>query len=63
MSYAGGGVGRKAKSTGRDVAFDDFIETRFVNGDFTAVQAGNLGAINIDTKHVVSHIRKTSACN
>ncbi len=61
VRHAGGDIGGETQAARFDVALDDFIQTRFVDGHAAALQQGDLLRIDIQAQHVVAQISQTCA--
>src|SRR5580765_186327 len=63
MGHAGGNVGRKCQPTSNAIARDYVFQTRLMDRNTAAVENIDLVSIDIETKHVVTQLRQTSASN
>ncbi len=55
------GVGREVQSAALDVAGNDGLKTRLVNGQYALFEHGDLVLVHVNTDHMVAGIRKACA--
>src|SRR6056297_948034 len=56
-------IGGESQPSRLAVADHQFGQTRFVDRNLTFAEAGNLGLIDINTRHIVAAVSKTGACD
>jgi hypothetical protein len=56
-----GRIGREAQAAGLAPFFYESIEAGFIDRNFACVQSLDLGCVDVDAKHVIAALGKTSA--